>query len=173
MKKKELKGFTLVELLVVIAILAVLATVSVVGYTSFITKANNSNALTELKQAQEVILSQLIDASGAADGKTVAGGVTFEYDSLEGKVIFYGSDTGLDQAFKNTVGTNVPKDLAGLKGAFKLTTSGTKEDNAAVITYTTANGKGIATWKSNDVVKAGDGSTSEEVETPTPTEDVE
>ena len=46
MKKQIKKGFTLVELLVVIAILAVLATVSVVGYTSFITKANNSNALT-------------------------------------------------------------------------------------------------------------------------------
>ncbi len=42
MNKKIKKGFTLVELLVVIAILAVLATVSVVGYTSFIEKANMS-----------------------------------------------------------------------------------------------------------------------------------
>jgi len=41
MKKK--KGFTLVELLVVIAILAILATVSIIGYTSFIKKANKSN----------------------------------------------------------------------------------------------------------------------------------
>ena len=39
MKKK---GFTLVELLVVIAIIAILAVVSVVGYTTFITKANLS-----------------------------------------------------------------------------------------------------------------------------------
>ncbi len=43
MNKKTKKGFTLVELLVVIAILAILATVSVVGYTSFIDKANLSN----------------------------------------------------------------------------------------------------------------------------------
>ncbi len=42
MNKKTKKGFTLVELLVVIAILAILATVSVVGYTSFINKANMS-----------------------------------------------------------------------------------------------------------------------------------
>ena len=41
MKKK--KGFTLVELLVVIAILAVLATVSVVGYMGFTKKAHESN----------------------------------------------------------------------------------------------------------------------------------
>ena len=37
--KNTKKGFTLVELLVVIAILAILATVAVVGYTSFTRKA--------------------------------------------------------------------------------------------------------------------------------------
>ena len=42
MKHNTKKGFTLVELLVVIAILAILATVSVVGYTSFIDSANRS-----------------------------------------------------------------------------------------------------------------------------------
>ena len=46
------KGFTLVELLVVIAILAILATVGVVGYTSFIDKANLSAAETELHQVE-------------------------------------------------------------------------------------------------------------------------
>ena len=58
--KQTKKGFTLVELLVVIAILAILATVSVVGYTSFITKANISNdtviarELTTLIQATDI-----------------------------------------------------------------------------------------------------------------------
>ena len=46
--KHSKKGFTLVELLVVIAILAILATVSVVGYTSFIAKANLSNDQTQI-----------------------------------------------------------------------------------------------------------------------------
>ena len=41
--KNSKKGFTLVELLVVIAILAILATVAVVGYTSFTDKAHQSN----------------------------------------------------------------------------------------------------------------------------------
>jgi len=41
------KGFTLVELLVVIAILAILATVSVVGYTSYIGTTNQNTTLTE------------------------------------------------------------------------------------------------------------------------------
>lgn len=43
MRNNTKKGFTLVELLVVIAILAILATVSVVGYTSFIKSAAVSN----------------------------------------------------------------------------------------------------------------------------------
>lgn len=51
------KGFTLVELLVVIAILAILATVSVVGYTSFIDRAEQSNAETELHQIETTINS--------------------------------------------------------------------------------------------------------------------
>ncbi len=64
MNKKTKKGFTLVELLVVIAILAILATVSVVGYTSFIDKANQS--------VDEQFVTQLntyLAAEEAADGK--------------------------------------------------------------------------------------------------------
>ena len=56
------KGFTLVELLVVIAILAILATVSVVGYTSFIDRAEQSNADTEAHQIKASITTALIGA---------------------------------------------------------------------------------------------------------------
>ena len=58
--KKTKKGFTLVELLVVITILAVLATVSVIGYRSFTKKAqisNDTSLVTQLNlalQADEV-----------------------------------------------------------------------------------------------------------------------
>ena len=52
------KGFTLVELLVVIAILAVLATVSVVGYTSFIDRANQSTALQEMTQIRDSVIAE-------------------------------------------------------------------------------------------------------------------
>ena len=55
MKKNTQKGFTLVELLVVIAILAILASVAVVGYTSFIKKADDQAAATELDQVKGII----------------------------------------------------------------------------------------------------------------------
>ena len=61
MKKQNKKGFTLVELLVVIAILAILATVSVVGYSQFTEKAKKSNDETELHQIALIVEAQLID----------------------------------------------------------------------------------------------------------------
>lgn len=54
------KGFTLVELLVVIAILAILASVAVVGYTAFIEKAKDSNAMTEAHQLETSIESVIM-----------------------------------------------------------------------------------------------------------------
>lgn len=67
------KGFTLVELLVVIAILAILATVSVVGYTSFINRANESNAQTELHQIETTIKSYNISGQPYVIAKDASG----------------------------------------------------------------------------------------------------
>ena len=80
MKNTKKKGFTLVELLVVIAILAILATVSVVGYTSFIDRANDSNAETELKQ-----VSTLINSALMVDGVYTIGDTTVDQNT-PGKV---------------------------------------------------------------------------------------
>ena len=79
-RNNKRKGFTLVELLVVIAILAILAAVAVVGYTSFIKKANQSNALSELNQIRNVVITSVIvdgEEEVALEGGTV---VTFAYD---------------------------------------------------------------------------------------------
>ncbi len=64
MKKRSKKGFTLVELLVVIGILAVLAVVSVVGYFGFIKKANISNDVSLTTQ-----LNTILQANETTDGK--------------------------------------------------------------------------------------------------------
>ena len=75
---KTKKGFTLVELLVVIAILAVLASVSVVGYLGFTSKAKDSNAVTELTQIRELMRAELIDGEEHKIGGT-SGTVTMKY----------------------------------------------------------------------------------------------
>lgn len=149
MKKQIKKGFTLVELLVVIAILAVLATVSVVGYTSFITKANNSNALTELKQAEEVVLAELIDTTGGAETAKGVGDVKFEYKTGTGRIEFSGTDANFNTKIKS-----VFKDLNELNGTFSI--------SGDVINYETENKKGHAYWQSGQLPKAGEYSSSEE-----------
>ena len=106
------KGFTLVELLVVIAILAILATVSVVGYTTYINNANDSVAVQELTQIRDYAIAYDLTSGGNKDGKVSAtefeaavgaiGGYTYADDfvvtsdanGFVEKVVFTHSNTG-------------------------------------------------------------------------------
>lgn len=111
------KGFTLVELLVVIAILAILATVSVVGYTAFINNANDSVAVQELTQIRNYMIAQ--DYNDDNFSITTANGLVFA--------------TGAD--WEDYVGED---QAMALEGEVTGPTSG-------VVTYTLSNG-GSATW---------------------------
>ncbi len=64
LSQEKKKGFTLVELLVVIAIIAILATVSTVGYLGFTKQAKISNDLTELTQYKTLITGLTLDGKG-------------------------------------------------------------------------------------------------------------
>ena len=65
--KKTRKGFTLVELLVVIAIVAILATVAIIGYTSFTKKAEESNDRTLVAQLNTAITGENGDIHEVAE----------------------------------------------------------------------------------------------------------
>ncbi len=83
------KGFTLVELIVVIAIVAILASISMVGYSKFITNARDSNAYNEFNQVYNVIF---IDASRPNESddyhiSTNGGKLTISFDSNDHEVI--------------------------------------------------------------------------------------
>ena len=92
-KKKVLtqekkKGFTLVELLVVIAIIAILATVSTVGYLGFTKQAKISNDLTELTQYKTLITANTLDGykytTGEGDAKKE---YTLTYTTTDGHAL--------------------------------------------------------------------------------------
>lgn len=121
--RKNKKGFTLVELLVVIAILAILATVAVVGYTSFIEQANQSVDMQIVKQmnivleadeitngkpstvveAKGILLSNRLDDFTPVDEKNV-----FYWVGTENRVLIWTKDSVDAETGKITF----PEDLA-------------------------------------------------------------
>lgn len=118
MRKNNKKGFTLVELLVVIAILAILASVAVVGYTAFVDKANESATNTEAHQIDKAIESALLTSDGVKVGTdlwVVAGdaGYTVVTTLPEGDV----EDLSADFA-------GMPGDLANSSGTLTYTNNG-------------------------------------------------
>lgn len=64
--KNTKKGFTLVELLIVIAIIAILATVSIIGYTSFIDKAQQSVDQQLVDQINTLLTAEAADGVGCS-----------------------------------------------------------------------------------------------------------
>ncbi len=148
MKNMKKKGFTLVELLVVIAIIAILATVSVVGYTAFLSKANESNAMTEAAQVEEAIKADLMagnefvigtvtteattDAAGTAVPATSTKYVV-KYNANAGVYAVYANDTVANEGDDLTAAFDANPDFEALKGTFTVDANGD-------ITYTYAEG---------------------------------
>ena len=146
MKNMKKKGFTLVELLVVIAIIAILATVSVVGYTAFITKANQSNAMTEAAQVEEAIKADLMagnefvigtvttEATTDGEGNEVPATSTkyvVKYDEEAEVYAVYAGDEKVVPDTDLTAAFDANPDFEALKGTFTVAANGD-------ITYTYA-----------------------------------
>ena len=113
------KGFTLVELLVVIAILAILATVSVVGYTSFIQNANDSVALSELTQIRDYVIANKyieddIDVEGLDTKLGLKGTITTKYTADHKTYYVYTIEDG--EAYWNAETNEISTDDITLDG---------------------------------------------------------
>jgi len=75
-KKNTRKGFTIVELVIVIAVIAILATVLVPTFGNIITKANNSKAL---QAARNELTNYMIEVGAAAADDLIIKGDTDKY----------------------------------------------------------------------------------------------
>lgn len=149
MKNAKKKGFTLVELLVVIAILAILASVSVVGYTAFIDKANESNARTELTQIRDFINAKFLPSNAF---EVEVGADTYTITKNDGALVItdeQGELANLAPAPGN--GDNVFDDIIHAIEDFNVISSDvlfTLTENGKIVTYTL--GKTRATWNVTD-----------------------
>ena len=95
MKKSNKKGFTIVELVIVIAVIAILAAVLIPTFSNVISKANQSKAMQEARNAYTQWLATGTNAQTLGDG----------YDFLikNGEYTFY----VIDGQFSETVPTSV------------------------------------------------------------------
>jgi type IV pilus assembly protein PilA len=67
MKKMNKKGFTIVELVIVIAVIAILAAVIVPTFSTVVTKANESKALQEVRNAYNATLANDLATADTSD----------------------------------------------------------------------------------------------------------
>lgn len=102
------KGFTLVELVVVIAIIAILTTVSIVGYNTFVKNANMSKAEQELAQINNVLRVKAIEGKIAVE----EGNIKLTLALLNNKISFIIErvDEAID-TYKNDLTNEVLNDL--------------------------------------------------------------
>ena len=71
-KKNNRKGFTIVELVIVIAVIAILAAVLIPTFAGMVEKANESKALQEAQNAYKEALSKEASAAEIAAGMLAA-----------------------------------------------------------------------------------------------------
>ena len=167
MKKTLQKGFSLVELLVVVAIIGVLAGVGVVGYQSYTDSAKKSvaeanyNSVKRFVETELTLLNNSVQSTSAAIKQGVSspgcsGGAAYSVHSsnlshfLEGVTCYFGTASG-NMGFKNpfdaagglgvkfSTNTTVPGSL-GKKGAIiiRAATSG-DDSNVTTAASLTAN----------------------------------
>lgn len=82
MKNKK-KGFTLVELIVVLAILAILAAMLVPALTGYIDKANSQKVVAECRQVVMAAQSEASSVYGTSNGKLATGTTTIKADNVK------------------------------------------------------------------------------------------
>ena len=94
MKKTNKKGFTLMEMLIVVAIIAILVAISIPVFTSQLDKARQATDEANIRAAKAAAVLAFIDGEdGAGTAFTIdaGGSASFVYDAANGQLI-YGDD---------------------------------------------------------------------------------
>ena len=87
MKKMNKKGFTIVELVIVIAVIAILAAVMIPTFSGIVDRAKNSAALQEVKNAYTATITEELSTSDAADDKISEKTTAFNVKAGNGKIV--------------------------------------------------------------------------------------
>ena len=112
MKKMNRKGFTIVELVIVIAVIAILAAVLIPTFSGIVDKAKESAALQEVLNAYKAQLAVELSTADTTDDVVYgAGQIVVEHD---GKII------GISANGEATVGNTEEPNFTLTDGVFEL-----------------------------------------------------
>ena len=117
MMKNKRRGFTVVELVIIIAVVAILAAVLIPTYVNLVKKSNEANAQVEAKNLiSEMLTDIILGKEGDADllvfsekGSNV---YAYAYSRTEGKIISYKEQFSNTTTFEGTVEAAIRKMLS-------------------------------------------------------------
>ena len=98
MKKMNKKGFTIVELVIVIAVIAILAAVLIPTFSGIVDRANKSAALQEVKNAYTATLVAELETEATTDDVISKLTSEFNVKTTKGKFVTVTADGGVKEA---------------------------------------------------------------------------
>ena len=141
MMKTVQKGFTLIELMIVVAIIGILAAIAIPQYQDYVTRAKWSDVISQMEPAKMAIAECLQNNAGSNANCTAWGTGTGQLGIAQPNINFKdGTQAALTLAAVGTTGASLSVTGPSSYGNCQVTQTGTSNGNALQWSFVNAGG---------------------------------